>query len=95
MKCLIYVLKLLLCLSGSAFNLSDVDKVQRNTTKWKGSKKYLSYIETHCLKKAVGFDECVSRVQIREAAASMINQKLEAWELLWMVMSELQLCFKN
>lgn len=54
MKSFIHIIKPLLSLSGSAFDLSDVDKVQRNTIKWKGLKKYLSDLETHCPKKVVG-----------------------------------------
>ena len=59
MKFFIRIIKLLLCLSGSAFNLSDVDKIQRNTIKWKGLEKCLSYLETHYPKKAVGLEEYI------------------------------------
>lgn len=54
MKLLIHIVKPLLSLPGSAFDLSDMDKVQRNTIKQKGLRKYLSDLETHCPKKAVG-----------------------------------------
>lgn len=81
MKFLIYMIELLLCSSGSVCNLSDVDKVQRNTTKWKSWKRRQSFRKTPCLKQAAGWDEGIwwRRVRIREVAvASLISLALGA-----------------